>query len=124
MSSVIYFILIIFPSKYMVNFYYGMCAIAYSIGLYVLSIYIAIRTLKEDNQFKYIKKLGIYWGSRGGTNFADADLTGANFSYSILRGCRFNKAKSLDRICFKCTKQLKYAQFANTIYENSSLLEL
>lgn len=57
----------------------------------ILSFYIARRTLKEDEQFTWIREFSLSIASWGATNFHGADLTAANFRSATLKNSRFNK---------------------------------
>jgi len=92
--------------------------------LLILSSYIAYRINKEDEQFDTYRKFGLSLSSLFGTNFQNADLTGANLTGAVLKNCRFNGVKSLMHTCFSKSQNLKLANLSGTILENKAVREL
>lgn len=66
------------------------------IGTVVLAVSCAIiskRILSGASDFSFIRKIALTVGSYFGTSFKDADLTGANFSESIVKNTNFTGTK-------------------------------
>ncbi len=90
----------------------------------ILSVYIAYRTKKEDEQFDTYRKFGLSLSSLFGTNFDGANLADAVFNKATLKYCRFSKETILLRTCFKNAENLKFARLTGTILENKAAREL
>ena len=101
----------------------GAGAVATLIQL-ILSVYIAYRTKKEDEQFDTYRKFGLSLSSLFGTNFDGANLADAVFNKATLKYCRFSKETILLRTCFKNAENLKFARLTGTILENKAAREL
>jgi len=91
---------------------------------FLLSVYVAYRANKEDEQFETYRKFGLTLSSLLGTSFDGANLTETNFSKANLKYCRFSKETITIRTCFKNAENLKFARLTGTILENKAVREL
>lgn len=97
---------------------------AWALTLILLSIYIALRSYREDEQFAWLRKWGIFFASLGGTSFKGTDLRGVEFTGADMKGCRFDASTNISRTCFFQAKNLNLARVPGTILENPTVREL
>jgi uncharacterized protein YjbI with pentapeptide repeats len=98
-------------------------AITIALAALFLSLYVAWRSSKEDEEFEPTHALGVWLGRLGGTSFEFAALSDADFSGATLSNCDFSGA-TVTRTGFKDAKQLKRARLKNTILNDKAIREL
>jgi uncharacterized protein YjbI with pentapeptide repeats len=74
----------------------------------LLGVYIAWRSLAEDDSYAFIQKAGIALAAKVGTSFQGANLTDANFTQATLKNTNFRQA-NLTRTCWSHAKKLNLA---------------
>lgn len=91
---------------------------------FAFMLYAISRTAKEDERFLIARNLGLRLNSLGGTNFRNANLTGARFSKAVLAQVSFRDAKSLARVCWRGAQQLERARLSGSILADPRIREL
>lgn len=94
-----------------------------SIAAMMLSIYVAWRALRGDEQFALVRTFGVAFGAIGGTSFRGADLTAANFTGATLKSTQLMQAK-LIHACWSNAKKLDRARLGDSILSSAAVREL
>lgn len=89
----------------------------------LLSLYIALRVSKNDEKFELARTFGVAFSSLGGTQFYQADLTGADLTNTTLKSTNFQDA-ILTHVCWKNAKRLDRARVGNSILQSAAVREL
>nr|VFJ43163.1 MAG: Pentapeptide repeat-containing protein [Candidatus Kentron sp. FW] len=86
--------------------------------LFLPAVYTAWRVHRDDSLFYSAVQLRRWFESLGGTNFRDANLTGAQFRRANLEYVRFIGVKTLKRTNFQDAKRLQFADTRSTLLES------
>lgn len=98
-------------------------AILLAVLLIILSYNIAQKVLAEDKKYITIRQLGIAIATFGGTNFRNANLTDASFSYATLACSDFRNAIAL-KTNWRTAKNLEWTRLVNTILIDPNVRDL
>ena len=94
----------------------------------ILALYMARQVNRGDEKFALAQSLGLSICSLGGTTFAGADLTQANFSEASLKSTTFNRSRQQETVlthcCWDNAKQLEKARLEQSILDDSRVRQL
>lgn len=103
-------------------------AVITTVTVTLTSLYVASRSLKNDERFALVRTIGIAFGAIGGTSFRGANLTGANFSTATLKSTNFNPSQQrrtiLTHTCWNEVKQLDRARVGDSILADAKVQKL
>lgn len=85
--------------------------------------YIGWQSFSGNRKFSLIRKLAIFIGSLGGTNFQDADLVYANFTEARLKSANFRNA-NLTRVSWRNAQNFNLGRFEIIYLKNEQLRNL
>ncbi len=92
-------------------------------GVIILGSYVGWRTLAEDENFSWLRRITIPFGTIGGTSFHNANLTNADFSQAELKSADFRQA-NLTSTCFRQTKKLDFVRPGTTYLQDIKVRQL
>jgi uncharacterized protein YjbI with pentapeptide repeats len=98
-------------------------ATAVAFTVLFVSFYMTWRAFQEDEKFVLIRKIQVWVGAIGGTNFHKANLTNANFTDATLTKTNFSDAKVI-RTRWLNAKQMDQARWGGTILIDQDVREL
>ncbi|NET61365.1 MAG: hypothetical protein F6K47_36135 [Symploca sp. SIO2E6] len=96
---------------------------AFAWGVIIMGSYVGWRTLAEDKNFTWLRRITIPFGAIGGTSFYNADLTNADFSQAKLKSTDFRRA-NLTSTCFRETKKLGFVRPGTTYLQDVEVRQL
>ena len=103
-------------------------AVAVAVVICLLSLYVAWCVSNEDKKFAVARSIGVALGAIGGTSFRGADLTGADFTDTILKSTNFNASKQqptlLTHTCWSNAQKLNRARVGDSILSNTAVRNL
>ncbi len=106
-----------------VNLIAGTVAIAIAVLMILLSSYVALRALFQDEKQHLIRNLALGLATRHGTNFQDSDLTDVDFTQAKLKNTNLSKA-NLTRTCWFKVQKLDAAVVGKSYLSNSKIRQL
>ncbi|QTA79803.1 Pentapeptide repeat-containing protein [Desulfonema limicola] len=91
----------------------------------LISYFIAWRTYKkEDEQFLFLRKIGLSLASFNGTSFKASNLQDADFTGAFLKNTRFDSKTIITNTFWKNIKKHELTIFTGTILEKKNVREL
>jgi uncharacterized protein YjbI with pentapeptide repeats len=81
------------------------------------------QALRDNPKYRLIRDCGVWLCHWFGTNFQEADLTNADFSYATLQNANFTKA-NLKHTRWQGAKRIEYAHFGNNYLRYSKIRKL
>lgn len=94
-----------------------------AVTLIVVSGYIALQVVAEDEKYAILRQLAVGLAATGGTNFKGANLTDAHFGNATLNSTDLRTA-NLTRTRWHHTKKLNSARVEDTILSDVAVREL
>jgi uncharacterized protein YjbI with pentapeptide repeats len=106
-----------------VNLIAGSVAIAIAVSMIILSSYVALRALFEDEKQNLIRNLALGLATKHGTNFQDSDLSDVDFTRARLKNTNLSKA-NLTRTCWFEVQKLDVAIVGKSYLNNPKIRQL
>ena len=103
-------------------------AVASVVVVLLLSFYVGLQVLKENDKFAVVRLFGLGLATWQGTTFCGADLTGANLSQARLKSTNFDSSRqhhtNLTHVCWQGAKRIRHARLGNAILQDKRIRDL